>query len=87
MIRVRLFRLEKAIGIIRLEEARHRVRPEGVLGDESVAVIRKDLERGRIDGMVGLCHWYRQATPFCPLDSARLCPCDDEICRADAIPA
>ena len=80
MVRVRLFRLQKSIGFVSLDQAGHRMRPEGVLPDDSVDVIRKDLEAGHITGLVGLCHWYRQAMPFCPLDSAKPCPCDDQIC-------
>jgi len=83
MIRVRLFRLEKPVGFIRFEEAGHHVRPEGLLPDDSLDAIRRDLKAGRVEGMVNLLHWYRQATPFCPLDPAKPCPCDAEICEAE----
>jgi len=63
MIRVRLFRVEEPIGSVRFEEAGHHMRPKGLLPDNSLETIRRDLKAGRIEGMVDLYHWYRQATP------------------------
>ncbi len=86
MIRVRLFSPQQPVGFVRFDEAGHRVRPDGLLDDELVALIRKDLQRGQMSGLVGLYHWYRQATPFCPLDAAKPCPCDDSVCGVDGTP-
>jgi hypothetical protein len=52
--------------------------------DDSIDVIRKDLEAGRIAGLVIPYRWYRQATPYCRLDSAKLCPCDEEVCSTES---
>lgn len=82
MIRVRLFRSERPVGFVSFDEVEHHMRPDGVLPDDEVEAIRKDLARGRIAGVVGLCNWYRQATPFCRLDATKPCPCEDEVCRA-----
>jgi hypothetical protein len=86
MMRVRLFSSRDPVGFIGFDEAKHRIRPQGVLTDDCVELIRKALEAGGMSGHIGAYQWYRQATPFCPLDSAKLCPCDDEVCGADAIP-
>jgi hypothetical protein len=86
MIRVRLFRSERPAGFVSLDATGHHVRPKGVLPDAAVEKIRKDLALGRIAGQIGLCSWYRQATPFCPMDSAKPCPCDDETCSAATLP-
>jgi len=83
MIRVRLFMSGKPVGFVGLDEAKHRMRPEGALSDDSIDVIRKDLEAGRISGGIRPYQRYRQATPFCPLDSAKSCPCDEAICGAE----
>jgi hypothetical protein len=70
--------------MIRFNGAKRYVRPQGVLLDSEIDPIARDLEAGRITGLIGQYQWYRQATPFCPLDSATLCPCDREPCGADA---
>jgi hypothetical protein len=82
MVTVRLFRSEKAAGFIRFDEAKHRMKPEGVLPDDSIDVIRRELEAGRIAGVIGPYRWYRQATPFFPSDPAELRPCDKDERRA-----
>ena len=66
MIVVRLFMSGKPVGFVGFDEAKHRMRPEGVLPDDSIDVIRKDLEAGRIAGVMGPYRWYRQASPFFP---------------------
>jgi hypothetical protein len=81
MIRVRLFRSERPIGFLSLNEAGHHMRPEGMMPDDAVESIRKDLVLGRVAGLIGSWTWYRQATPFCPLDPAKACPCEDKVCQ------
>ncbi len=83
MLRVRLFRSQRPIGFVCFDEAGYHIRPEGLLSRGSVDAIRKDLDAGRLHGLVELCHWYRQATPFCPLDPAKPCPCRDPECGLD----
>ncbi len=80
MFRVGLFTSGKVAGFVRFDEAQHRMRPEGMLSRDSIDLIRKELEAGRVNGAIGSFHWYRQATPFCPLNPAKPCPCDEEIC-------
>jgi len=86
MMRVRLFSSRNPVGFIALDEATHRMRPQSVLTDDCVGLIRKALEAGGMTGQIGHYQWYRQATPYCPMDSEKLCPCDDEVCGADALP-
>ena len=87
MTRVRLFSSQQPIGFLRFDEAGHRLRPDGLLENDSVELIRRDLKRGQMAGLIGPYRWYRQATAFCPLDAAKPCPCDDSICRLDAATA
>ena len=86
MTRVRLFSSQQPIGFLTLDEAGHRLRPDGLLEKDSVDVIRRDLKTGQMAGLIGPYRWYRQATALCPLDAAKPCPCDDSICRLDATP-
>ena len=83
MFRVRLFSSQQPVGFLSLDETGHRLRPEGLLGSDSVDLIRQHLKRGHLAGLIGPYRWYRQATAFCPLEGSRPCPCDDPTCRAD----
>ncbi len=92
MMTVRLFLLQKSSGLIGFDDTSHRMRPPGVLSDDSVNAIRRELEEGYIAGWIGGHHWCRQATPYCPMDVAlpvghvrKPCPCDDEVCKLDAM--
>jgi len=86
MIRVRVFRAEKPAGVISLDGANQRIRPTGLLPDDEIDAIARDLNAGRITGLIGEHQWYRQATPFCPTDASKLCPCDSETCDVGVLP-
>ena len=93
MMTVRLFAAQAPSGLIGFDDIGHRMRPAGLLSDDLVNAIRRDLEAGRIIGWICGHLWYRQATPYCPMDVAlpvgnvtKACPCDDEVCRLDALP-
>jgi hypothetical protein len=79
MVTVRLFTSKQGIGFIRFDEAKHQMEPEDMLPDDSIEVIREDLEAGRMNGLILSYRWYRQATPFFPSDSAKSCPCDEDV--------
>jgi len=94
MMTVRLFLAQEPSGLVGFDDTGHRTRPAGILADDSVNAIRRDLEAGRIIGWICGHLWYRQATPYCPIDVAlpngsvrKPCPCDDELCRLDTLSA
>jgi len=87
MIRVRLFSSQQPIGYLSLDDAGYRLRPVGLLRDDAIDAIRRDLKSARMAGVIGPYRWYRQATAFCPLEGAKPCPCDDLICRVDEAPS
>jgi hypothetical protein len=93
MMTVRLFTSQKPSGLVGLDDTGHRMRPAGILSDDLVDAIRRELDLGRITGWTCGYFWYRQATPYCPMDVAlpagdikRPCPCNDAVCRLDAMP-
>ena len=92
MLTVRLFVSQEPSGLIGFDDTGHRMRPAGILSDDSVDVIRRDLEAGRMTGWICGYIWYRQATPYCPIDVdlpggdvAKPCPCGDDVCDLDAL--
>jgi hypothetical protein len=92
MITVRLFLSQKPSGFVGFDDTGHRMRPPGILSEDSVHAIRRELETGCVVGWVCGYNWYRQATPYCPLDAAlavgnvtKACPCEDEPCGLDAL--
>lgn len=85
MTRVRLFSMQRPVGFLRFDDGGHRIRPAGLLENESVDAIRRELARGQVTGLIGPYRWYRQATVFCPVDAAKRCPCDESACPVDAV--
>jgi hypothetical protein len=91
MTTVRLFLSQTPSGLVGFDDTGHRMRPPDILSDDSVNTIRRELEAGFVTGWACGYLWYRQATPYCPMDVAlpdrnvtKPCPCDDEICGLDA---
>ncbi len=70
MITVRLFTSGKGVGFVHFDKRNRRMSPQGLLSDESIEVIRKDLEAGWISGWVCGYYWYRQAMPSGSPESA-----------------
>ncbi len=85
MMRVRIFGMQRPVGFLSFNEAGHQLRPGGLLENESVDAIRRDLARGQVTGLIGPYRWYRQATVFCPIDATKRCPCDESVCPVDAV--
>ena len=92
MVTVRLFRSQTPSGFIGFDDIGHRMMPTGILSDDLVNAIRRELESGSITGWIFGYYWYRQATPYCPMDVvspvghvAKLCPCNDPVCGLDAL--
>jgi hypothetical protein len=92
MTTVRLFLSQRPIGLVGLDDTGHRVRPAGVLSDASIDTIRRDIASGYVTGWICGYYWYRQATPYCPLDAAipvgqvaKPCPCEDAVCGLDTL--
>jgi len=83
MTRVRLFFSGRPIGFIAFTDTGYRVRPVGVLSPSLIEAIGSEVEANRPSGSVGGYTWDLQAFASCPLDDAKPCPCDDEICRFD----
>jgi hypothetical protein len=84
MVTVRLFRALKRVGIVGFDEAGHRMRPVGVISDDLLDAIRREVQAGCTHGTSGDFRWYLQATPCCPLDRAKHCPCEDDVCGLDS---
>jgi hypothetical protein len=82
MMTVRLFCFLEPGGFVGFDDTSYRMRPAGILSDDSVAAIRGDLEAGYLCGTIGKYNWYRQSTPYCPIvgKDPKPCPCDDEVC-------
>lgn len=92
MTTIRLFLSQTPSGLVGFDDTGHRMRPQGILSDDSVNTIRRELESGCMTGWACGYIWYRQATPYCPVDVAlpdgkipKSCPCGDEVCGLDAV--
>ena len=85
MMMVRLFLSQKPSGFVSFDDVGHRMRPAGILSDDSVDTIRRDLQAGCITGSICRYHWYRQGTPYCRMNVKKPCPCDDAVCGLDLI--
>ena len=92
MATVRLFLSHTPSGLVGFDDTGHRMRPPGILSDDSVSTIRRELDAGYMNGWVCGYLWYRQAIPYCPMDVAlpvgkisKPCPCDDEVCGLDVM--
>jgi hypothetical protein len=83
MTRIRLFHLQKPAGFITFSESGCRMKPDGLVSDEQLDGLRRDLGAGSVAGKVDRYRWYRQPLPFCPDNAAKPCPCDDEVCGPD----
>lgn len=85
MMRIRLFLSRKPAGFATFSESGCQMRPAGILSDESADAVRRALNKGHTRGSIRQYDWYRQASPSCPLNDTKPCPCDDEVCGLDEI--